>query len=71
MKSLYPFADIMTLMSKIEANIVKLGTLYTSEEARTTTDDALIDQFLAKAVELSTAATALKTITYVDPPQDP
>lgn len=64
MKSLYPFADIMTLMSKIEGNITKLGAIYTSEEERTTTDEALIDSFLFKAAELSTAANALKGITF-------
>lgn len=64
MKSLYPFADIMTLMGKIEGNITKLSFIYTSEEERTTTDDALIDSFLAKAAELSTAANALKGITF-------
>ncbi len=65
MKSLYPFADIMTLMNKIESNIVKLNTIYTSEEEITTIDENLIDQFLVEANELSTAATALKTAIYV------
>ena len=64
MKSLYPFADIMTLMNKIENNIVKLQTIYTSEEERTATDDSLIDSFLSRASELSTAANALKGITF-------
>jgi len=64
MKSLYPFADIMTLMNKIENNVVKLQTIYTSEEERTATDDSLIDSFLARASELSTAASALKGITF-------
>jgi len=64
MKSLYPFADIMTLMSKIESNIGKLQTIYTSEEARTATDDSLIDSFLVKAAELSAAADMLKGITF-------
>ena len=64
MKSLYPFADIMTLMSKIEGNIVKLQTIYTSEEERTATDESLIDSFITKANELETAANALKGITF-------
>jgi len=64
MKSLYPFADIMTLMNKIENNVVKLQTIYTSEEERTATDDSLIDSFLSRASELSTAANALKGITF-------
>jgi len=67
MKSLYPFADIMTLMSKIEGNIGKLQTIYTSQEERTATDESLIDSFLTKATELSTAANALKGITFAGP----
>jgi len=64
MKSLYPMADIMTLMSKIETNIGRLGVIYTSEEARNAIDEGLIDSFIAKANELETAANALKSITY-------
>ena len=64
MKSLYPFADIMTLMSKIEGNIVKLQTIYTSQEERTATDESLIDSFAAKANQLEAAAEALKGITF-------
>jgi hypothetical protein len=67
MKSLYPFADIMTLMSKIEGNITKLSVIYTSQEERTATDESLIDSFLTKATELSTAANALKGITFTGP----
>jgi hypothetical protein len=64
MKSLYPMADIMTLMTKIEGNITKLGVIYTSEEARNAIDEGLIDQFVVKAGELTTAANALKGITF-------
>ena len=64
MKSLYPMADIMTLMTKIEGNITKLGVIYTSEEARNAIDEGLIDQFVVKAGELTTAANALKSITF-------
>ena len=64
MKSLYPMADIMTLMNKIETNIGRLGVIYTSEEARNAIDEGLIDSFVAKANELQAAANALKTITY-------
>jgi len=67
MKSLYPFADIMTLMGKIEGNIVKLQTIYTSQEERTATDNSLIDSFLVKATELSAAADMLKGITFTGP----
>ena len=48
MKSLYPMADIMTLMTKIEGNITKLGVIYTSEEERNAIDEGLIDQFVVK-----------------------
>ena len=64
MKSLYPMADIMTLMTKIEGNIHKLGVIYTSEEERNAIDEGLIDSFIAKAGELTTAANALKGITF-------
>ena len=64
MQSLYPFAEIMTELTKIESQIVKLQEIYTSLEARTTTDEALIDSFVVKANELETAANALKSITF-------
>jgi len=64
MKSLYPMADIMTLMTKIEGNINKLGVIYTSEEERNAIDEGLIDQFVVQAGQLTTAANALKAITY-------
>lgn len=64
MKSLYPMADIMTLMTKIEGNINKLGVIYTSEEERNAIDEGLIDSFVVKAGELTVAANALKGITF-------
>ena len=64
MQSLYPFAEIMTELTKIESQIVKLQGIFTSLEERTTTDEALIDSFVAKANELETAANALKGITF-------
>jgi len=67
MKSLYPFADIMTLMGKIETNITKLQTIYTSEEARNAIDEGLIDSFVAEAATLTNAANALKGITFAGP----
>jgi len=54
-------------MSKIEGNITKLSVIYTSQEERTATDESLIDSFLTKATELSTAANALKGITFTGP----
>ena len=64
MKSLYPMADIMTLLTKIEGEINTLGVIYTSEEARNAIDEGLIDSFVVKAGELTTAANALKSITF-------
>ena len=62
MKALYPFADIMTLLGKVENNINKLANIYSTEEQRTAVDDALIDSFLTQANDLSTAANQLKSI---------
>ncbi len=64
MQSLYPFAEIMTELTKIESQIGKLQQIFTSLEARTPTDEALIDTFVTKANELETAANALKSITF-------
>lgn len=64
MKSLYPMADIMTLMTKIEGNINKLGVIYTAEEERNAIDEGLIDQFVIQAGQLTIAANALKGITF-------
>lgn len=49
---------------KVEGNINKLGVIYTTEEERNAIDDGLIDSFVAKAGELTTAANALKVITF-------
>lgn len=57
-------ADIMTLLTKIESNVSKLAAIYTNEEARTAVDDALIDQFLSQATQLSQVANNLKSITF-------
>jgi len=67
MKSLYPMADIMTLLTKIEGNINKLGVIYTSEEERNAIDEGLIDQFVVTAGQLTTAAETLKTIVFTNP----
>ena len=64
MKSLYPMADIMTLMTKIESEILRLGDIYTTQEARIAIDEGLIDQFVVKAGELTTSSNALKSITF-------
>jgi hypothetical protein len=64
MKSLYPMADIMTLLTKIEGEILRLGDIYTTQEARNAIDEGLIDSFVVKAGELTTAANALKGITF-------
>ena len=64
MKSLYPMADIMTLLTKIEGEIGKLNVIYTSEEERNAIDEGLIDSFVVQAGQLTSAATALKGITF-------
>ena len=64
MQSLYPFAEIMTELTKIENQIAKLQQIFTSLEERTSTDEALIDSFVVKANELETAANALKSIVF-------
>tara|TARA_B100000900_G_scaffold413705_1_gene438327 strand:+ start:1486 stop:1701 length:216 start_codon:yes stop_codon:yes gene_type:complete len=66
MQSLYPFAEIMTELTKIEGQIVKLQEIFTSLEERTSTDESLIDTFVVKANELETAANALKNITFTN-----
>ena len=57
-------ADIMTLLTKIEGEILSLGDIYTTQEARNAIDEGLIDSFVVKAGELTTAANALKGITF-------
>ena len=71
MNSLFVFTDILKSLARIESQIANLGNSFASVEARTAIDDALIDQFLAKATALSTAANDLKAIVYVDPPVEP
>ena len=68
MKALYQFADIMTLLGKIESNIGRLNAIYTNEEAVTPVDEALINSFLEQATALSTSANNLKGITFEGPP---
>ena len=67
MNSLFVFTDILKSISRIESQIANLNLTYSEVEARTAIDDALIDQFLAKATELSTAANALKSVVYSPP----
>ena len=67
MNSLFVFADILKSLSRIESQIANLDNNYSSVEARTAIDDALIDQLVAKAAVLSAAAEQLKTVTYTPP----
>ena len=64
MKALYPMADIMTLLTKLEGNVQKLSVIYATEEAVNPIDVGLIDSFIAKAQQLQVAAEALKTIPF-------
>ena len=61
------FARITKCIAAIESEINALADGFENTTARTTLDEALIDQLVAKASELSTAATALKSITYTGP----
>lgn len=70
MNSLFIFTDILKSLARIESQVTNLAQTYEVVEARTAIDDALIDQFLVKASELSTAAAALKTIVYNPPPAE-
>lgn len=70
MQTLLTFSNILKLLSQLEGNIQSLNEIYTSISERTVIDDLLIDQFLAQANNLSSAAAALKTITYT-PPENP
>lgn len=67
MNSLFIFADILKSLARIESQINNLANNYTSVEERTAIDEALIDQFTAKANALNAAAVALKDITYTPP----
>ena len=67
MNSLFIFADILKSLARIESQINNLANNYASVEARTPIDEALIDQFKAKAAALDAAAEALKTIVYTPP----
>lgn len=71
MNSLFVFADILKSLARIESQVQNLNLNYSEVEARTPIDDALIDQFLAKAADLSTAAAALKTVVYNPPTPEP
>jgi len=70
MNSLFVFTDILKSLARIESQVANLNNTFTSVEPRTPIDDALVDQFLAKAAELLTAANNLKTIVY-DPNANP
>lgn len=58
------FAQIETAMTTIGGRIQRLGILYKEVSPRTTTDDALVDELIAAANVLVTAATALKNVVY-------
>lgn len=61
------FARITKQILAIETDINDLSNGFTSITARTTLDEALIDQLVAKAATLQAAANALKDITYSPP----
>jgi hypothetical protein len=61
------FARITKNLLSIESEINGLSDGFTNTTARTTLDEALIDQLVAKAAALQLAATDLKDITYNPP----
>jgi len=70
MQSLLTFGEILKTLARLETYIQGLNEYYTQAEARTPIDDALIDQFLAKAAALEAAAAALKTVVYNPTPPE-
>jgi hypothetical protein len=58
------FARITKNLLAIESEINGLAEGFASSTERSSLDEALIDQLVAKAVTLQAAATALKSITY-------
>ena len=58
------FARITKNLLSIESEISNLADGFASDTARTTLDEALIDQLVAKAATLQTAANDLKSIVY-------
>jgi hypothetical protein len=58
------FARITKNLLSIESEINGLAEGFESATARTSLDEALIDQLVAKASALQSAATALKSISY-------
>jgi hypothetical protein len=67
MNSLFVFTDILKSLARIESQVANLNNTFTSVEPRTPIDDALVDQFLAKAAVLAAAAEQLKQVVYVPP----
>ena len=61
------FARITKSLLSIESEINGLSDGFANTTARTTLDEALIDQLVAKAAALQLAANDLKDITYNPP----
>ncbi len=58
------FARITKNLLSIESEINGLAEGFEGVTARTSLDDALIDQLIAKADQMKVAADALKSISY-------
>lgn len=65
---LQQFAAIESAFNAISLSIGSLATAFEFDAARTTADEALIDELVADANGLIVAANALKAITYTGPP---
>lgn len=68
MQSILTFGEILKTLARLETYVEGLNEYYTIGEPRTPIDDALIDQFLAKASVLTTAAEQLKQVVYTPEP---
>jgi len=58
------YAKAAQSLAVIEGILNELATTFTSVQARTVVDEAMIDGLVASANALSTAATNLKSITF-------
>ena len=67
---LQTFAAIESSMNTITGRIQRLAIIFKELEARTATDDGLIDELVATGAELTAAAESLKTVEYDPTPPE-
>ena len=61
MRSLYPMADLITLLGKVDDNVKKLNRIYTNQVGRNLADDELIPILLAEIDAIRVQVVALET----------